>query len=183
MVFAVQMHEPARKAGCNPYLIPPYKRGVRRFRSYCAHNFRILDSACHNVKPRSQRYTLPKWGKSGAASGARYTIHLGYRPTCVERGHKQSWADRSHEPPGPVRRTRDPAATRPFRVPAFRPPALDSRYHRWSGSALPQPGPHCLVGMNRAAARQQGRPSPSRPGDPPGPLAAGSLLGARIWPP
>ena len=27
MVFAVQMHEPARKAGCNPYLIPPYKRG------------------------------------------------------------------------------------------------------------------------------------------------------------
>jgi hypothetical protein len=31
----------------------------------------MLDSACHNVKPRSQRYTLPKWGKSGAASGCR----------------------------------------------------------------------------------------------------------------
>ena len=28
MVFAVQMHEPNRKAGCNPYLIPPYKRGA-----------------------------------------------------------------------------------------------------------------------------------------------------------
>ena len=28
MVFAVQMHEPTRKAECNPYLIPPYKRGV-----------------------------------------------------------------------------------------------------------------------------------------------------------
>jgi hypothetical protein len=28
MVFAVQMHEQTRKAGCNPYLIPPYKRGV-----------------------------------------------------------------------------------------------------------------------------------------------------------
>ena len=27
MVFAVQMHERARKAGRNPYLIPPYKRG------------------------------------------------------------------------------------------------------------------------------------------------------------
>jgi hypothetical protein len=26
MVFAVQMHEPTRKAECNPYLIPPYKR-------------------------------------------------------------------------------------------------------------------------------------------------------------
>jgi hypothetical protein len=28
MIFAVQMHEPTRKAGRNPYLIPPYKRGV-----------------------------------------------------------------------------------------------------------------------------------------------------------
>jgi hypothetical protein len=28
MVFSVQMHEPARKAGRNPYLIPPYKRGA-----------------------------------------------------------------------------------------------------------------------------------------------------------
>ena len=28
MVFAVQMHEPVRKAGRNPYLIPPYKRGA-----------------------------------------------------------------------------------------------------------------------------------------------------------
>ncbi len=27
MVFAVQMHELTRKAGRNPYLIPPYKRG------------------------------------------------------------------------------------------------------------------------------------------------------------
>jgi hypothetical protein len=28
MVFAVQMHEPTRKAGRNPHRIPPYKRGV-----------------------------------------------------------------------------------------------------------------------------------------------------------
>jgi hypothetical protein len=28
MVFAVQVHEPTRKAGRNPYFIPPYKRGV-----------------------------------------------------------------------------------------------------------------------------------------------------------
>jgi hypothetical protein len=37
MVCAVQMHEPTRKAGRNPHGIPPYKRGVRRFKSYCAH--------------------------------------------------------------------------------------------------------------------------------------------------
>jgi hypothetical protein len=43
MVFAVQMHEPARKAGCNPCLIPPYKRGVRRFKSYCADQVLQLD--------------------------------------------------------------------------------------------------------------------------------------------
>jgi hypothetical protein len=32
--------------------------GFRRFESYCAHNFRILDSACRSAKPRSRRYTL-----------------------------------------------------------------------------------------------------------------------------
>lgn len=37
MVLAVQMHEPAREAGRDPCRIPPYKRGVRRFKSYCAH--------------------------------------------------------------------------------------------------------------------------------------------------
>ena len=37
IVFAVQMHVPTRKAERNPYCIPPYKRGVRRFKSYCAH--------------------------------------------------------------------------------------------------------------------------------------------------
>ena len=51
--------------------IASYKRGVRRFKSYCAHNFRILDSACRSAKPRSRRHTLPEWGKSGAASRCR----------------------------------------------------------------------------------------------------------------
>lgn len=30
--------------------------------------------------------------------GARYTMHLNYRPASVEWGHRHSWADRSHEP-------------------------------------------------------------------------------------
>ena len=37
MVFAVQAREPTRRAGRIPCRIPPYKRGVRRFKSYCAH--------------------------------------------------------------------------------------------------------------------------------------------------
>ena|SRR5215467_983451 len=48
----------------------PYKRGVRRFESYCAHNFRILDLACHS-ESRGVGDTLPKWGKSCVASGCR----------------------------------------------------------------------------------------------------------------
>jgi Phytanoyl-CoA dioxygenase (PhyH) len=30
--------------------------------------------------------------------GARYTMHLSYRPAAVEWGHRSSWTDRSHEP-------------------------------------------------------------------------------------
>lgn len=30
--------------------------------------------------------------------GARFTLHLGYRPAVVEWGHRHAWADRSHEP-------------------------------------------------------------------------------------
>lgn len=30
--------------------------------------------------------------------GARYTMHVNYRPASVEWGHRQAWADRSHEP-------------------------------------------------------------------------------------
>jgi hypothetical protein len=37
MVLAVQVHESVRKAERNPELIAPYKRGVRRFKFYCAH--------------------------------------------------------------------------------------------------------------------------------------------------
>jgi Phytanoyl-CoA dioxygenase (PhyH) len=33
-----------------------------------------------------------------APRGARYTMHLSYRPASVEWGHRHSWADRSHEP-------------------------------------------------------------------------------------
>lgn len=30
--------------------------------------------------------------------GARYSMHLGYRPAAVEWGQRQAWADRSHDP-------------------------------------------------------------------------------------
>jgi hypothetical protein len=30
--------------------------------------------------------------------GARYTIHLAYRPACAEWGQRMPWAGRSHEP-------------------------------------------------------------------------------------
>ena len=53
MVFAVQMHEPGRRAGRIPCRIPPYKRGVRRFKSYCAHFFEYL-SMCLGGKSRSR---------------------------------------------------------------------------------------------------------------------------------
>jgi hypothetical protein len=33
-----------------------------------------------------------------APRGARYTLHLGYRPAAVEWGHRHSWAHRSHDP-------------------------------------------------------------------------------------
>ncbi len=33
-----------------------------------------------------------------APRGARYTLHLGYRPATAEWGHRYSWADRSHDP-------------------------------------------------------------------------------------
>jgi hypothetical protein len=32
-----------------------------------------------------------------APNGARYTMHLGYRPAAVEWGHRHGWAERSHE--------------------------------------------------------------------------------------
>jgi len=31
-------------------------------------------------------------------NGARFTMHLNYRPAAAEWGHRQAWADRSHEP-------------------------------------------------------------------------------------
>ena len=31
-----------------------------------------------------------------APHGARYSMHLNYRPATVEWGHRYSWADRSH---------------------------------------------------------------------------------------
>jgi hypothetical protein len=33
-----------------------------------------------------------------AARGARYTMHVSYRPAAVGWGHRHSWADRSHDP-------------------------------------------------------------------------------------
>ena len=60
-----------RQATSRDGSVSPYKRGVRRFKSYCAHNFRILDPACRSVDPRSRRYILPEWGESGATSGCR----------------------------------------------------------------------------------------------------------------
>jgi hypothetical protein len=41
-VFAVQLHELIAIAGARSFPIPPYKRGVRRFETYCAHNFEHL---------------------------------------------------------------------------------------------------------------------------------------------
>jgi hypothetical protein len=32
------------------------------------------------------------------ARGARYTLHLAYRPACAEWGQRMAWANRSHEP-------------------------------------------------------------------------------------
>jgi hypothetical protein len=33
-----------------------------------------------------------------APRGARYTMHLGYRPTAADWGQRHSWAGRSHDP-------------------------------------------------------------------------------------
>jgi ribosomal protein S18 acetylase RimI-like enzyme len=130
MVLAVQAHESARKAERNPDLIPPYKRGVRRFKSYCAHNFRILDSACHNVKPRSRRYTLPKWGKSGAVRCQGYgsAVQLNVDPVrgsapYAGLGHDEyAWAVRIEPLPerlydAAIRLWQDSGLTRPWNDP------------------------------------------------------------------
>ena len=37
MVFAVQIDEPTRKAGRNPYPVPPYERGITSSNPVCAH--------------------------------------------------------------------------------------------------------------------------------------------------
>jgi hypothetical protein len=70
-VVAGRYHVGRQQATLSDGTDASYKRGVRRFKSYCAHNFRILDSACRSAMPRSRRHTLPEWGKSGAASGCR----------------------------------------------------------------------------------------------------------------
>src|ERR1700732_1247157 len=45
--------------------------GFRRFESYCAHNFRILDSACRSAKPRSPHRESPASRKK---SNRKYRI-------------------------------------------------------------------------------------------------------------
>ena len=52
MVSAVQLREPTWRAGPIPCRSPPYKRGVRRFKSLLRPQFRIFDSARHNVSRR-----------------------------------------------------------------------------------------------------------------------------------
>ena len=89
MVFAVQMHELARKAGRNPYVIPPYKRGVRRFESYCAHQVR---SSFRNValaaksKRRAKGLSPETSRDPGRAGRAAFHAHsLQITRNCLER--------------------------------------------------------------------------------------------------
>ena len=58
--------------------------------------------------------------------GARYTMHLAYRPASVEWGQRMSWPMRSHEPEWYqfVHRA-DTEAARALRFPAARSPVLD----------------------------------------------------------
>jgi hypothetical protein len=99
------------------------------------------------------RAPLPPSTRAPCTAAPRCAPRAEPAAPCIWATGRPAWRGAADNP-GPVRRTGDTAVTRPL---GFPPPghALDSRYHRRSGSALPQSGPPCLAGMDRAAARQR----------------------------
>jgi len=80
---------------------------------------------------RGTALTLPR--------GARYTIHLAYRPACAEWGQRMPWADRGHALEWvPVRAPGGTTAAQAVRLPAARAPLLDRIHPRRHGPTVPR---------------------------------------------
>ena len=75
MVFAVQMHEPTRKAGRNPYPVSPYKRGVTGSNPVAPTKFLQLDGLFETLiggpvtTAGNHRCMLPDGGKGAQGPG------------------------------------------------------------------------------------------------------------------
>jgi hypothetical protein len=60
-----------------------------------------------------------------APRGARYTLHVNFRPAAADWAVRHGWADRSHQPVASLRAAGVGPAARAVRDPAARPSLLD----------------------------------------------------------
>ena len=91
MVSAVQTRESALGAGRIPCRIPPYKRGVRRFKSYCAHQvYAGRRTVCRSgpksqdsckSQTKSQTGNIETWLNPGRDAATAKTRSTTTRPT------------------------------------------------------------------------------------------------------
>jgi hypothetical protein len=98
--------------------------------------------------------------------GARFTMHVSYRPAAVEWGNRLSWADRSHDPAW--YRFVDRASPRQLELFGFPPPVLDAADTGRDGAALPRPGPVTLAARTLIPVPRPGPGPAARAGRPGG---------------
>jgi len=115
MVFAVQMHEPTRKAGRNPERVPPYKRGGAGSNPAAPTKFLQLDGLFETLiggqvttAGNHRCILLPGMGKASRAAAASFDHEIGRTPQGIHHGHRCTIGCEAHPEnvPGHLRESR-----------------------------------------------------------------------------
>ena len=91
--------------------------------------------------------------------GARYTIHLNFKPASVDWAGRREWIEASASDVVGVRGTCLGGAARTLRCSAAGPPVLDRANTAGNGRAVPRPRPLAVARMNHAHREATGNMS------------------------